>query len=117
MPRMRLFLLTVEVFMLTVRLFCLRRGNHKQKKRPNPISGRGGELQVKKRPNRFPTVSRKDQTLFQPQVNRTKPIVHKQQRPTVSNKDLTVSKNDLLLFKSKTPKFEWTQECHPKTHV
>ena len=34
------FLLTVEVFLLTVRLFHLRWGNRKQK-RPNPISGRG----------------------------------------------------------------------------
>ena len=34
------FLLTVEVFSLTVRLFYLRWGNRKQK-RPNPISGRG----------------------------------------------------------------------------
>ena len=34
------FLLTVEVFLLTVRLFYLRWGNRKQK-RPNPISGRG----------------------------------------------------------------------------
>ena len=34
------FLLTVEVFLLTVRLFYLRWGNRKQR-RPNPISGRG----------------------------------------------------------------------------
>ena len=34
------FLLTVEVFLLTVRLFHLQWGNRKQK-RPNPISGRG----------------------------------------------------------------------------
>ena len=34
------FLLTVEVFLLTVRLFYLRWGNRKQK-RPNPISGQG----------------------------------------------------------------------------
>ena len=32
------FLLTVEVFLLTVRLFYLRWGNRKQKG-PNPISG------------------------------------------------------------------------------
>ena len=57
------FLLTIEVFLLTVRLFTyggktvsrkdqtelLDRGNNKQK-RPNPISGQ------------FGTVSRKDQT-------------------------------------------------------
>ena len=35
------FLLTVEVFLLTVRLFYLRRANRKEK-RPNLISG-GGE--------------------------------------------------------------------------
>ena len=35
------FLLTVEVFLLTVRLVYLRWGNRKQK-RPNPISGQGG---------------------------------------------------------------------------
>ena len=43
------FLLTVEVFLLTVRLFYLRWGNRKLK-----------------RPNRFSTVSKKDQTKFQP---------------------------------------------------
>ena len=43
------FLLTVEVFLLTVRLFCLRWGNCKQK-RPDAIFRTGG------------TVSKKDQT-------------------------------------------------------
>ena len=60
------FLLTIEVFLLTVRLFYLRWGNCKQK-RPNPMSGRGGTVS-KKRPNlisgRRGTVSKKDQTDF-----------------------------------------------------
>ena len=47
------FLLTVEVFLFTVCLFDLRRGNRKLKI-PDPISGRGG------------TVSTKDQTDFLP---------------------------------------------------
>ena len=66
------------VFSLTVRLFYLRWGNCKQK-RPNPISGRA-EPQAKKTkpnfrtggnhkqkgPNLISTVSKKDQTEFQP---------------------------------------------------
>ena len=43
--------------------FYLRWGNRKQK-RPNPIFWTGGTVS-KKRPNRFSTVSKKDQTKFQ----------------------------------------------------
>ena len=46
------FLLTIEVFLLTVRLFYLRWGNRKQK-RPNPISGGGGNRKQKD-PTYFP---------------------------------------------------------------
>ena len=43
-------LLTIEVFLLAVRLFYLRWGNHKkndQTKRPNLIAGRGGNRKKK----------------------------------------------------------------------
>ena len=76
------FLLTVEIFLLTVHLFYLRWGNRKQK-RPNPITGQGDRKQ--KRPNLISgqggTVSKKDQTDFH----------RKQRRP---NRISTVSKKD-----------------------
>ena len=72
------FLLTIEVFLLTVRRFYLLWGNREQK-RPNPISGRGG------------IVSKKDQTNFPPWAKKTKPnLNHKYETPSqfsVSNKD------------------------------
>ena len=64
------FLVTSEVLLLTVGLFCLRWGNRKQK-RPTPLSGWGGTVSKKdqtdfhskqRRPNRISSVSRKDQT-------------------------------------------------------
>ena len=61
------FLLTIGVFLLTVRLFYLQWGNRKQK-RPNPISGQG-DPEVK-RPNRIFNRKEEDQTEFQPQVKR-----------------------------------------------
>ena len=45
--------LTIEVFLLTARLFLLTVGN-RNKKRPNPIFGQGG------------TVTTKEQTKFPP---------------------------------------------------
>ena len=60
------------------------------------LTNSGGTVSKKAKPNfqTGETVSKKDQTKFQPQV-RTKPIDRKQQRPTVSKKDLPASKKDL----------------------
>ena len=64
------FLLTVEVFVLTVRLFCLQWGNRRQKK-TKPSFQTGGTLskedqpifhRKQKGPNRISTVSKQDQT-------------------------------------------------------
>ena len=49
MSREASFLLTVEVFLLTVRLFYLRWGNCRQR-RPNQTSGQGGAVSKKTKP-------------------------------------------------------------------
>ena len=86
------FSLALEVFLLTIHLFYLRRGNYKQT-RPNLTSTRV-ELQEKKTKPIFHR-RQKDQAEFQPQAKKIKPIYRKQPRPTISRKHLAVSKQDL----------------------
>ena len=70
-----------------------------------PAGGRNRKL---KRPSRFSTVSKKDQTEFQPSIEETQPNYRKQRRPTVSKKDLAASKQDLPYFQSLGLPGSWT---------
>ena len=66
-PRDASLLLTIEDLLLTVRLFTYGAGTvSKTDQTQFPDGGGGAVSKTKKKTNRFSTVSKKDQTKFQP---------------------------------------------------
>ena len=92
----------MHLFYLWLRSFCLLyviftySGRTVSKQDQTLFPDRGNREE--KRPNRFSTASKKDQTDVPWYAKNIKPIYRKQQRPDISKKDLTVSTKDLPIF-------------------